>query len=105
MLGKHGDIISILPALKSLFDATGERPKVVVSEQYSGVLEGVSYVEPVVVRFEWPKGSPQAFDWAVREFGKAVLPQFWLDPSNRNGVPAGKLVLNMADGRWAIDSC
>src|SRR5689334_16414276 len=104
MLGKTGDLISILPALKSMHDATGEKPKVVVSEQYASVLEGVLYVEPLVTRFQWPRGTGPAREFAEREYGKTIVPQFWQDQTQRNDIPTGKLSLLMADGvRWSID--
>jgi len=46
-LGKTGDILTLLPLL--LTEATdGHRPSLMVSKRYADVLEGVSYVHPVV---------------------------------------------------------
>ena len=49
LLGRTGDICSILPTLKHEANK-GERPRLVVSREYASVLEGVSYVEPLVVQ-------------------------------------------------------
>lgn len=43
-LGRYGDIIHILPALRSLGRCT-----VAVSKAFAGVLDGVSYVDPLVL--------------------------------------------------------
>lgn len=46
-LGRTGDILGILPLLHH--DAqTGERPRLMVAEEYAGVLGGCSYIDPVV---------------------------------------------------------
>jgi GT2 family glycosyltransferase/ADP-heptose:LPS heptosyltransferase len=47
-LSKAGDVLSILPILYHDFKETGQRPKLVISPEYASVLEGVSYVEPVI---------------------------------------------------------
>lgn len=54
LLGRLGDICTLLPALKAQHDATGLTPKLVVSAPFASLLDGVSYVEPVVF--------PHAFD-------------------------------------------
>lgn len=46
LLGRTGDILAILPFLKAEADA-GEKPTLIVSNQHSDVLEGVSYVNCV----------------------------------------------------------
>ena len=46
-LGKIGDILNVLPFLRK--DAlTGEKPRLMVADQFAPLLEGVSYVEPVI---------------------------------------------------------
>jgi len=49
-LGRYGDIISFLPVLFNDFKENGEKPKLVVSDDYADILDGVSYVEPVVYK-------------------------------------------------------
>lgn len=50
-LGKYGDICNILPLLHH--DAqNGPRPRLMVAAEYAPILEGVSYVEPLI--FEGP---------------------------------------------------
>lgn len=104
MLGKFGDLISILPALQSISKATGEKVKVIVSSQYQTVLEGVSYVESLPMDFEWPLGTKQAREYATKEYGSCLVPQFWADPTIRDGIPYGQTSLEIGGSRWSIDS-
>ena len=66
LLGRTGDIISILPFLKAEADA-GEKPTLIVSNQHANVLEGVSYVNAVPFN-----GGihllRQAWDWAKTQY-------------------------------------
>ena len=47
-LGRAGDIINVLPLARQEFLLTGIRPYFYVAEAYASLLEGVSYVEPLV---------------------------------------------------------
>ena len=47
-LGKYGDALGILPILHHEFQTTGIRPQLVISKDYADILEGCSYVEPVI---------------------------------------------------------
>jgi hypothetical protein len=47
-LGRYGDVCAFLPVLKNEYDETGEKPKLIISRDYADILEGVSYVEPIV---------------------------------------------------------
>jgi len=48
MLGRHGDICSILPLLYSDFQKTGEKQGLMVAAECASMLDGVGYVEPIV---------------------------------------------------------
>ena len=48
MLGKVGDVLSILPILHHEFKRNGHKPKLLISRDYASVLDGVSYVQPVI---------------------------------------------------------
>lgn len=50
LLGRNGDLCTLLPALYADYKASGQKPTLVVSKDYAELLEGVSYVEPMV----WP---------------------------------------------------
>jgi len=47
-LGRYGDIINTLPLLKHVADQDDEPVELVVSKQYADVLDGVSYVMPII---------------------------------------------------------
>lgn len=47
-LGRTGDICGILPLLYSDFKKTGEKQRLMVAKEFAGVLDGVSYVEPII---------------------------------------------------------
>lgn len=51
-LGKTGDIINLLPFLKFEADE-GRRSALLTSRRYAPVLDGVSYVDPVIWEGEW----------------------------------------------------
>ena len=61
-LGRLGDILNILPMLWK--DAqSGVKPKLMVAAEYASVLEGVSYVEPIIYNgphYEIAKAVEQA---------------------------------------------
>ncbi len=60
-LGRAGDILNILPLCRRDFDRTGERPLLMVAQQFAPILDGVTYVEPVIWKapFEAVMGAMQ----------------------------------------------
>lgn len=68
-LGRNGDLLIVLRALKVIHDITKQKPKLMVSYEYASLLEGVSYVEPVIIREQWWQGIPKAREIAKRMFG------------------------------------
>lgn len=60
-LGRAGDLINLLPVLKHECDSTGKPARLCVSRDFSGVIEGCSYIEPIIadVPFDQP-GRAQA---------------------------------------------
>ena len=48
LLGRAGDCIALLPVLKNEYDETGIKPRLVVAKDYADILDGVSYVDPLV---------------------------------------------------------
>lgn len=83
MLGRFGDIISILPLLKSEADA-GRRPTLVVAQEFASILDGVSYCDRIV----WEGGYdrlPDALRWLRRDKGIAmpVVCQVHTNPRDR----------------------
>lgn len=67
MLGRAGDILCILPALKEEADRIGKPVKMVVAAEFRGLLDGCSYIEPIVFEKDF-RLSAHAYNWAVRQF-------------------------------------
>lgn len=59
-LGRYGDLLIVLRALKMVADWTGTKPKLVVSHTYADILDGVSYVEPILIQKDWYGGMEDA---------------------------------------------
>lgn len=65
-LGRSGDILNILPLLWREYKAAQGRPeRLMVAKDYAGLLEGVSYVDPVIF-----DGGAQELERAVDEARK-----------------------------------
>lgn len=47
-LGRLGDILNILPLVKRYRDDSGMKPLLMVAEEFAGLMDGVSYAEPVI---------------------------------------------------------
>ena len=47
-LGASGDVLAILPLLHQDFLKTGERQKLMVAKDYAPILEGCSYIDPII---------------------------------------------------------
>jgi hypothetical protein len=67
MLGRAGDILCILPAMKEEADRIGRPVKMVVAAEFKGLLDGCSYIEPIVFEKDF-RLSAHAYNWAVRKF-------------------------------------
>ncbi len=60
-LGRLGDILAILPLLYADFQKTGARQKLMVAQEFSKVLTGCSYIDPII------------FDGDYRDLDRAVF--------------------------------
>lgn len=71
-LGRFGDIINTLPLLQLEAKRTGKPVPLVVAHHYASVLDGVSYVEPVVWYGHF-EALPEAIAWAKATRGGRVV--------------------------------
>lgn len=55
-LGRAGDVLNALPLAKRYFDQTGRNPYFQTAAAYANLLDGVSYVEPVIYEGEFTNG-------------------------------------------------
>ena len=74
-LGRYGDIINILPLLRHIHTHHGT-PVLMVSSQFSDLLEGVSYVQPWVVDLDYSE-ILQAVRLAEDRYERVVVSQIW----------------------------
>ena len=103
-LSKLGDICTLLPLLYA-DSQKGEKPRLMVAREFSSILEGVSYVEPVI--FE---GAPQELDKAVAQLngdpyvvtqvnGPAdLIRKYTYGPANQDGARAS----SFAKEQWKV---
>lgn len=73
-MGRFGDLILLLPAFKAWADRSGKRTVVVTSREFGTVLEGASYVQPVMMKFSWYEAG-QARNWAQAHFKRVIVTQ------------------------------
>jgi hypothetical protein len=64
--GKLGDILNILPICQHL-NTAGQRVSLMVAKEYASILDGVSYVDPVVIHDSWTQLG-KAVDLAKTQF-------------------------------------
>jgi hypothetical protein len=102
LLGKFGDLLQLLPAFKAVHDRSGLKPIVMVSQIYSSVLEGASYVEPWVIEGNWWTGVPAAKQLAKEHFGGGLVVQWWADSPWLWNKEAGTTL--MSQGHITIQS-
>lgn len=74
-LGRFGDLILLLPAWYRMWQLTGRKPVVIVATAFANVFDGVSYVEPFAVHWDFYGGMPAARRLAEQQFGGATILQ------------------------------
>ena len=110
ILGRYGDIIQLLPAFQAVHDRTGLKPVVITSTEYATVLDGVSYVQPFPVHWNWWEGVPAARQLAAEQFGGGIVCQWWADEPFKWQKQAyaqllgdGSVVLQSHGREWGVD--
>lgn len=97
----------MMPAFKAVHDRTGVKPVVMVSTNYMTVLDGVSYVTPFPVHWDWWQGIPAARRLAAEQFGGGVVVQWWNDSPDRirliETATEGGMVLQSHGHEWGVD--
>jgi len=67
MLGRAGDILCLLPALYYEYQRTKERQKLVVAKEFASILEGCTYVEPIIFEDDFRKPA-HAANWISKQY-------------------------------------
>lgn len=77
-LGRFGDIMIMLPAMRQTFLDTGVKPVMSVCSEFAGILDGVSYVEPwAQPGVHWVTGTRSVYDEALKHFADVRVPKWW----------------------------
>jgi ADP-heptose:LPS heptosyltransferase/GT2 family glycosyltransferase len=106
LLGKFGDIIICLPGFKAIRDRTGVNPVVIVSREFSSVLDGVSYVTADVSDAHWFLDNTKTEIYMREHYGGGQFLQFWNATKNdmMNAAAArGGITLRVHGMDWSID--
>jgi len=73
-MGRVGDLILMLPAWKAWADRSGYKTIVVTTKEFGTVLEGCSYITPVLTRYSWYDVGI-AKRWAIAQYGNVICTQ------------------------------
>jgi hypothetical protein len=79
-LRRAGDIINLFPLLQKLSKRENRPIRLVVAQEFKTLLDGVSYVEPVVWSGDWedPVGAAKKHGAAIAQvFGRGLTPDIW----------------------------
>ncbi len=88
-LGRFGDIIIMLPALKRIHDQTGIRPVMMSCDEFGSVLEGCSYVRPWLVSgLSWNRDVQACYVEALKWYSHVIVPKWWDCPGLEPPPPA-----------------
>lgn len=104
-LGRFGDLLCIFPALKLMFEQTGIKPIVMVSNVYASLMDGISYATPWIVPLDWWKDIAKAKRMAYAKTDNVIVPQFWNDLSDQpKKLSGGKIVKFSCHGKtWEVE--
>lgn len=86
-MGSYGDLCIILPYAYDVFKRTNKPINIVVAQNYADLLEGVSYINPIIYPEKWQRGQPQetvmkAVEWVRQQCGDGVK---WINPVESAG--------------------
>src|SRR5580704_9375073 len=70
--GRNGDVMNILPLAKYLHDR-GEQVDFLIHPKFASLLEGVSYVRPVLLPFDDEHRSEEARVWAAARYPRVIV--------------------------------
>lgn len=104
-LGRTGDLLQLFPAFKLMAERDGEKPVVMVSDEYAGVFDGISYAQPWVVKYRWWNDTAKAKQLAMGHYSHVIIPQYWND---NDGVPESeasetRLRFTAHGHTWAVE--
>lgn len=95
-LGRFGDIINILPVCRDIARKSGRPTPLVVADQFASVLDGVSYVDPIVLPIGHLEVN-QAAQEARKRFKRVTVTQVYA-----NGWDPGKQCQSYNMESWRL---
>lgn len=73
-MGRVGDLILLMPAWQAWAERSGRKTVVVTSKEFGQVLEGASYIQPILTPFSWYDAG-KARAWAQTRYGQVIVTQ------------------------------
>lgn len=102
LLGRHSELIQMLPAFKEIHDQTGLKPILIVSYQFADLLDGVSYVACCIITDDFYAGMPHARMVAETTCGGVTL-QSWNKGVAVEQDPSGAIILQSFGMGWGVE--
>ncbi len=102
-LGRYGDCILLLPALREIGRRTGVKPVMFISTQFSNLLDGVSYVTPHVLNIGWLDVAKARKMAAAYNFEEIIIPKWWDDPQGIKPEYRGNYALQYQGRKRLVD--
>lgn len=96
-LGCYGDLCVILPVAMDFWNKTGKKMPIVVSKTYADLLDGVSYVEPVIWGEDFKRGGEGKANIPGVAFAHGKFPNHNLIFINPVWHPAGQAPIRITD--------
>jgi hypothetical protein len=89
IMGRYGDIIIALPALKHIYDTTGQKPVVITSTRFGDIFDGVSYVDAIQLQDLNGDNYLKAQDYCKEKGYKAKVLRWWMigNAEDLNDIP------------------
>ncbi len=103
LLGRAGDTILMFPAFREIHRRTGYKPRIVVSTEYAGLYDGISYATAVPANLQWWTGVPKARAIAAALAGNTCFPQWWLEPDPMPPEYKGTFNLTCHGHSWGVN--
>jgi len=93
----------MFPAFLEIYRRTGLKPRIIVSEEYASVYDGISFVDSIPVGLNWWGGVPQARALALSLSKNAIFPQWWLEPDPMPAAYRGTFNLTCHGHSWGVN--
>lgn len=73
-MGRVGDLILLMPAWQAWAERSGKKTVVITSKEFGQVLEGASYIQPILLPYSWYDAA-KARQWAQARYGQVIVTQ------------------------------